>query len=787
MTGKQPHRKAWINEITSDAHFRAAPGEVRARALAAQIRSLYELTHYGVVATILLALMSAAAFYGRVPLAVLGLWLTAVVVLALVRCGVSYRFRAAEPPDHQVRRWGRAAVVTGLLQAGSWAGMLWFPHYTGQGLDLAFAVMVISLLGFGCFATIGFFLPAYLSFSVPMLAALTATFVLVPGVSPWMVAVIAVGGVAMLMGGTASTRVLRGSILQGYERQRLIRDLTEEKERIQVTLESIGDGVLTTDVEGRVTYLNPVAERLAGWSSEDAAGRALADVLELRHDRTGDAVDDPVRQCLERRALVSMDEDVVAVARGGEREAAVELTVSPIRDFEGRVIGAVVAMHDVTELRGMARVMSYQAQHDPLTGLANRQEFESRLWQALEHARYEKIDHAVCYLDLDQFKLVNDTCGHSAGDELLKQITEVLQERIRDTDVLARLGGDEFGLLLYGCSLDRAGAIAEDLCARVREFRFNWGEKVFNVGVSIGVLAVDSEQTPAELLAAADAACYLAKDEGRNRIHRVHAQDVALANRHGEMEWTTRIQKALDEDLFRLRFQRIVPLCDPEFGQSQTKAEFLISMVDGEGALIAPGLFLPAAERFSMMPKIDRLVVRKVLTAIAAGRPQLGDVDLFTVNLSGQSLNDESFLDYVIDEMRRSGVSAQRICFEITETAVIANMGRARRFIRALRAHGCKFALDDFGSGLSSFGYLRSLPVDYLKIDGQFVRNMAHDPVDRSMVESINQVGHVMGIQTIAEFVEDEATRLVLSEVGVDYAQGYGIHRPELLNDDDVA
>jgi diguanylate cyclase (GGDEF)-like protein/PAS domain S-box-containing protein len=774
--GRQP--SSWVSEIGSSERFTAAPADLKQKVYAEQVRSLYAVTQYAYRTSIIFAVLVFLNFYTRIPYWPLLAWFLGISFICVARFVVSRRFFYLAPADDELKPWARTAMALLAAEAAGWMLVLLIAIQTGQAVDIAFAVFLICALAFGGFAALGFFLPAYLLFAAPLFLALWVWLLsLGPADTLWLAVLVAFGSLAIFDSAVNSTRIIRGALLLGYEREALIRRLTEEKERAQVTLRSIGDGVITTDTHGAVTYVNPVAERLTGWRNEEACGRQLEEVLRLVHETTQEPLPDPVRLCLDRQGLVVLEEETMLMDRSGERESSVEVTISPIRDFERRIIGVVVAVHDVTELRGMARVMSYQANHDPLTGLVNRREFEASLWHALESARTDRLDHAMCYLDLDQFKLVNDTCGHVAGDELLKQTSELLMRRVRDTDILARLGGDEFGILLQGCSLAKAREIAEDICGAIRDFRFVWEDKVFTIGVSIGLVPVDSTSSPSDLLAAADAACYVAKDQGRNRVHIVHPHDRELAHRHGEMQWTTRIQRALDLDLFRLRFQRIEPL----EGEQTVLAEFLVSMQGHDGEMIAPGMFLPAAERFNMMPAIDRRVVRMVFERLASHDPQLAGIHRFTINLSGQSLSDESFLDYVQRQIADTGVDPNKICFEITETAVIANMARAKRFIHALRERGCHFALDDFGSGLSSFGYLRTLPVEYLKIDGVFVKDMCEDPIDYSMVEAINQVGHVMGIKTIAEFVEDEAVLDALRKLGVDYGQGFGLHRPQWL------
>jgi len=554
-------------------------------------------------------------------------------------------------------------------------------------------------------------------------------------------------------------------------------ELFREKERAQVTLESIGDGVITTDVAGRIDYLNPVAEELTGWSNAQASGQPLTSVFQAKDENTHKPLPDPVLLCLSEQRSIHSPDNALLTHRGGYREFSIETTASPIRNHAEEVIGVVLVLHDVTTLRNMARQMAWQARHDPLTGLINRGEFEVRLEQALESARSGHTQHALCYVDLDQFKIVNDTCGHIAGDELLKQLTAHLQARVRETDTLARLGGDEFGILLEHCPIEEASETAEMLREVVKKFRFAWQDKIFEIGASIGVVPITTDSgSIVDVLSAADSACYVAKDHGRNRIHVYQMEDSALAKRHGEMQWVHRVNRALGEDRFRLFFQKVLPLSPDEHEQY---GEILVRMVDEQGKMVLPMAFIPAAERYQMMPAIDRWVLTATLEALRERRPALGDVSVCAINLSGQSLCDDHFLASVVDILDASSIDPTHICFEITETAAIANLTRAMRFISVLKGMGCRFALDDFGSGLSSFMHLKHLPVDFLKIDGGFVRDMAKDPVDAAMVEAINRIGHVMGIRTIAEAVENNAILERLRALGVNYAQGTIIARPE--------
>ncbi len=556
------------------------------------------------------------------------------------------------------------------------------------------------------------------------------------------------------------------------------RALAEEKERAVVTLESIADGVITTDVSGRITSMNPVAVQLTGWSECEAQLVAVEDIYRVSAEDANEPLPNPVRQCLEHRSTVRRQDSRWLVARDGRRHP-IEDTASLIVDRDGQTLGAVLVIRDIGVRREMALQLEHQARHDALTGLVNRREFEQRVEAAIAAARTRDQSHVMCYLDLDQFKVVNDTCGHSAGDELLRQLAGLLRGKVRDTDVVARLGGDEFGVLLHKCPVARGFLAAESLRDAIRAFRFAWEGRSFQVGVSIGLVPIASDSGPiAEVFAAADVACYIAKDSGGNRIHRHQPDDIEDARRRGDMHWSTHIVSALDEDRFVLHFQRIVPIRGDDHGFP--RCELLVRMLEEDRTIIPPGRFLAAAERYQHIARIDHWVLRRALAQLTHSGNPLG-ADCFSLNISGQSLGDAGFLARVLAEIGSSGIDPARLCFEITETAAIGNMGRAMEFMAELRRLGCRFALDDFGSGLSSFSYLKSLPVDFLKIDGSFIRNLPHNASDRAMVNAIQQVARAVGVQTIAEFIESEATVEVLREIGIDYGQGYAIHAPESL------
>lgn len=579
--------------------------------------------------------------------------------------------------------------------------------------------------------------------------------------------------------------VLAGALLVLMRRQqareeRLRNAAFDERERARVTLHSIGDAVITTNLQEMVEYLNPVAERLTQWTLAESRGKPLSEVCSLIDERTMQAVPTRVAKALEDRQFCPFSGDEVALVRRDGSSMAIEDSAAPLLDRQGKAIGGVMVFRDVTATRRMAQRITWAATHDSLTGLVNRREFETCVEAALLSARNSESHHVLCYLDLDQFKVINDTCGHAAGDAMLKQLGAVLQARLRESDTLARLGGDEFGVLLEGCALDRAQLIAADLLAAVRDHRFQWETKPFTVGVSIGLVAINAGTgSRAEVFSAADTACYTAKEQGRNRICVFQSSDADMAQRRSDMGWAARLTQALQEDRFELYYQPYLAL-----GQHSAEGqhiEILLRLIDEEGNVVPPGSFLPAAERYNIMPDIDRWVVKSVFARYRDLQASMGSPLTCAINLSGTTLNSEGILAYIRDLASQYQLPNGAICFEITETAAINNMRHATHFMRELKAMGFCFALDDFGIGTSSLAYLKTLPVDYLKIDGSFVRNIVHDPVDRAMAETINRVGHIMGLQTVGEYAESAEVITQLRVLGVDFAQGYGVQRPQVL------
>ena len=563
-------------------------------------------------------------------------------------------------------------------------------------------------------------------------------------------------------------------------RRRTEEALYQERERALVTLHSIGDGVITTDRDGRVDYINPVAEQVTGWTYGEAQGRQLYDVLPLISDATRRPISSPAEAALRTGTVVNLEEHCVLVNRHGE-EFHIEDSAAPIFDSDDNIIGAVLVFHDVTQQQRMARQISWQATHDSLTGLSNRGEFDNQLARLIEDCHQHQHHHALLYLDLDQFKVVNDTCGHAAGDQLLKRLSELLIKQLPSNATLARLGGDEFGVLLENSTIDHSREVAELILRVVESFQFSWESSTFDLSVSIGLVPITGDLTPSVALSAADVACFVAKESGRRRIHVYEEGDAEHTRHHSEMQWVSRINQAMAEDRFELFRQAIVPLQE-ETGEQ--RYEILIRLRDNDGKLIPPGMFIPAAERYNLMPALDRWVIQTTFDYCAQLQrrdPSQAASMRFSVNLSGNSLNDASLFAFIRDQLEAYDIPTSQLCFEITETAAVFNLANATRFIRQMKDLGCRFALDDFGSGLSSFGYLKNLPVDFLKIDGSFVKDMVEDSMDRAIVAAINQVGHELGIRTIAEFVENDAILDQLKTLGVDYAQGYGVGKPEPL------
>ncbi len=564
---------------------------------------------------------------------------------------------------------------------------------------------------------------------------------------------------------------------QFEERQK---ELASEKERALVTLKSIGDGVITTNAQAEVDYLNPVAEHLTGWLNTEAHGMPLGEIFKTYHEYSRVPAVSPLERCLNEKRSIHSKSNILLRSRQG-LELVIEHSASPIRDGNNDIVGAVMVFQDSTEARNLEKQLSYHASHDPLTGLKNRQIFDQEVSLSLEDSHASQVEHALCHIDVNEFKMINESRGHSAGDKLLQEVAQILINKVRaPSDAIARLSSHEFGVLLRYCPIDAATRICENICNAFEEYLFKTGQTEYQVTVSIGLSQINQDSLDfQDVFAASQAACYKAKNRGGSRVHVFSATDDELLQRRSEVQVASEIVQAERQNRFLLYCQKIKSVNHPD----EVSFEVLLRMRGRDDDVISPAHFLPAAERFNLTAPIDRWVVRNAFQWLADNRSKLDSLTHFAINLSGLSLGDDHFYDYIAQQFTRTNVPADKICFEITETAAVKNFKLAGSFIAAIRELGCRFALDDFGTGMSSFAYLKKLPVDYLKIDGIFVKDILQDPLDLAMVRSINDIGHVSGLKTIAEFVENSAIEEKLREVGVDYVQGYGIHKPEPMDD----
>ncbi len=552
-------------------------------------------------------------------------------------------------------------------------------------------------------------------------------------------------------------------------------ELLEEQARNKVTLELLKEGVIITDNNLNIVHMNPVAESLAGCPTYEATGRKLEDIIRLIDSVKRERVTLPGKECIKENRTIQISQHLLLVTSHNE-EHSVEITMAPRTIKENITQGIVVIIKDLSETRRLTNEIQHRASHDALTGLLNRQEFEYQLEKSIASAAMHNVQHILCYLDVNQFKIINTQAGHTAGDFILKEVARLLQSKIRSIDIIGRLGGDEFGLLLVNHTLENAQRTAQALVDEFQRHRFTWNDQSFELGLCIGMVAVTKDSPePAQMLTRAELACFSAKDRGRNQIHLFRSDDDELTRKHAEILRAAGITDALQEDRFKLYCQPIVSLA---VGNRSTQHyELLLRLTDTNGNIILPASFIPAAERYGLMPNVDRWVIHAALHRYHDTFGEKSGVHI-AINLSGNSLNDDKLVDFIKSELQSSTIDPQKVCFEITETAAISNLSQASHLINELKSLGCFFALDDFGSGLSSFTYLKNLPVDYLKIDGSFVTDMADDTIDYAMVEAINQLGHVMGIGTIAECAESEEVVDHLRKLGVDFAQGYAMGSP---------
>ena len=828
----QASQKAGTRSMVARATPETAAIRSAPQIQAEQVRLLFEQLPAALIATIVVGWLFAYILWQHVPRLWLAAWLIGLTVTTLAREWLRRAYFKALPSAEQVGPWIRRFMAGTVLSAVFWGIAGAFPIARTDAVAEMFQIFVLAGLAAGAMSTLSSYRGAYAAFLVPSMLPLAIKFALQGGeVFLAMGAMLVVFIAMMWLISTRHYKSVTESLVLRFDNRDLLDDLAAardrqqainrelegqmqerlrtaealrrayddlerkvqertaelkktndvlqtEKELFRVTLASIGDAVITTDANARVTYLNAVAERLTGWTDEAANGHPLTDVFRILDEVTRERVDDLVMHCLYGETTVGPGKRSLLVCRD-ESELSVDMSMASIRDSDDKSIGVVLVFRDVTEERKLTQQLAHQATHDTLTGLVNRREFERRVIQLLSSAGAH-TPHALLYLDLDQFKVVNDMCGHVAGDDLLRQIAALLRTRLRATDTLARLGGDEFGVLLEHCPLDDAERIANSLRELLQSFRFGWSDKSFTVGVSIGLVPItQAGETLAGVFSAADNSCYAAKDKGRNRVHIYQPDDTVLAERASEMRWMPRIQQALAEERFRLYYQPIVSIGAAAF--AGTRGEILVRMLDDDGRIVLPEIFLPAAERYGLMLALDRWVVRRSLRVLSAKLNGGQDVT-FAINISGRSLGAPSFLEFVTEQIAASRVPPHKVCFEITETSAIAELAHALRFIETLKALGCQFALDDFGTGLSSFSYLKTLSVDYLKIDGGFVRGLAESETDHAIVTAVHHIGHIMGIRTIAEWAESDVILEKLRQIGVDYAQGNALGEPQPLD-----
>ena len=771
-----------------------AAGSASDRALfveSRRTRLLFAQARTSTVVTTMVSAVVASVYWPLAPTSMLLGWMLAMGVVLAWRYLLLQRFLAARPGDEELASWRRhfllGAALGGLVFGMS--GWLLAPY--GSLSVQYLLVFAVAGMGLGAVPVLGSVMLAFNAY----VGALFAPMVL------WLLSQgtevhTAMGVFGLVLGGalwsTARNygRVLEQSLVlarentdleQGLSYERTIshalreraRLLKEHEARVRDFADMGADLFWESDPDLRYTYLSASYQSLTGVSTKRMLGRRVDDALGPCF------LPDALCAAGTAPSALSYREHHVQWTRPDGSASVLLSHGKPVYDEAQQFLGMRGTVKDVTEQHDLAEQLKYQANHDHLTGLINRREFERRCQRSLDSARSTATRHAVCYLDLDQFKIVNDTCGHAAGDELLRQIASALSALVRDRDTLARLGGDEFGLLLEHCSTEAAVATAEKLRAEIEALRFQWDGRSFRVSASIGIAVIsEASESVAAMMACVDAACFAAKEGGRNRVYLYESDDEDLARRHGEMQWVSRITQGLEDDRFELAVQPIVGLASG----SGERFEILLRMRASDGSLVLPGVFLPAAERYNLAPTLDRVVIDKTFAWLARDRDRLAALEQCAVNLSAHSLVDREFPRFLTERFDRYGVPPEKICFEITETAAISRLTEAAKFMREVGALGCEFSLDDFGTGLSSFAYLKNLPVDYIKIDGLFVREAALDPVSLAMVRSIHDIGHVMGKRTIAECVEDEAVLAVVRAIGIDYAQGYAIGKPRLID-----
>jgi diguanylate cyclase (GGDEF)-like protein/PAS domain S-box-containing protein len=769
---------------------------------------LYQQTLYANFAIIFTAMVLYWLFMDHVSADILKLWSFTICGVALLRIGLWYVHQRQKWLANATT-WIRRHVCLTLLMGIVWSGTSVFYFLIDDiQINTLFYVLICGVTTAGVPVLAAWF-PAYLAYTLPQVLALVGV-TLHKGITEpstqalsYFLMIALLGYYAMLvsLARRSYNHIVRELKLKDKndalvsrlnhevsQRESLIEERTRELTTVNrqlkdsqahmLTLSSAvqasPNGIMITDANGIIQYVNPRCEQITGYVSSEVVGRTPQI---FRHDKNNHQLFSDMWQSI--RAGREWSGELQNRRKNGELYWIKEY-VAPIRNDDDDITHFVAIQEDITEARVLANQLSYQATHDKLTGLINRSEFERRLVELVKDARSQGSIHAMCFIDLDQFKVINDTCGHIAGDELLRQLGHLLIGTVRKSDTLARLGGDEFAILMAHCDQVQAEKIANEVRERIEQFQFIWESRVFTIGASIGVTSMHRQTVDmTEVLKHADTACYAAKNSGRNRVYLYQDDDKHLVKQQGELHWVNEIKQALTEDRFELFLQ---PIVSAHSGQPALY-EVLLRLRSEAGDLTPPSAFLPSAERYNLSDRIDRWVLGKALNWLDRHKDALPHLQQLAINLSGASLGNDEVLQYISDKLSQVSFPASMIKFEITETAAIGNLREATRFIRAMSSLGCQFSLDDFGSGLSSFGYLKQLPVQGIKIDGMFVKDMADDPLDYEMVKSINDIGHVMGLQTIAEFVENETVWQQLQAIGVDYGQGYHLGKPQPIDD----
>lgn len=770
--------------------------------LTEQVKLLYQQAPKALVVTLIVATASAYVYWNYVAKEWLLIWLSAIYLLTSARFLLIRSYFRIKPRITDAARWGRWFMIGVGLSGLLWgtAGGIFFVS-DSETHQFFLAYLLAGMIA-GAMATLSYYKGAFLIFSVPVVLPFSYQVMTHETETQMVVAltfllfVAAMGSISYRLYQTMvdslklrfdNFDLLKRLIQTKNDLEHRVTERTEalttannilhqEKELFQVTLASIGDAVITTDSAGKITFLNPIAEIFTGWSHQDAQNASLQQVLNIVNPVTREPVADPLDEHFNGTGNAAIHHECLLIRRD-QKEWIIDYAVAPIRNNENQIIGTVLTFRDVTEQRKLTQKLAYQAAHDSLTGLLNRKEFETRLSKILKSTR-KNDTHALLYLELDQFKIINDTCGHSAGDELLRQITALLHAKLRTRDTLARLGGDEFGIILEHCPQHEALQVANILRELVQNFRFQWQGQTFTIGVSIGLFPITStNQGLTQALNAADSACYSAKEQGRNRVHVYQASE--SQHESSESQWVPRIQQALAEQRFCLFYQPIRLITTN--GDHEQHGEILLRLKDEHGQFLVPGAFLPAADRHDQMLLIDRWVVKQSLQLIK-GHAAVQSNTVYTINISARALEDAEFLDFTIRTIKNSQVNSACICFEVSEQAALTDINHVVRFVTALKDLGCRFSIDDFSGNLSSFNLLKNIPLDYLKIDGRLIKNIATDPVNQAMVESIHHIGHVMRLKTIAIWVENDQTLQTLENIGVDYAQGYWVAEPSAFD-----